>query len=187
MPLALDLYAGTGGATAAFRERGWTVVGVELDARHAPDVVADVTRWTWAGARPDLVWASPPCTEFTRRALPWLRAQYPAPPSLELVDAARRIIAATRPRYWVIENVRGAVRWLRPLLGEFRAHVGPFFLWGEFPAFPAPPLRANYKQGQSSRNRVERGHVPLDLSRALADAIDRELRLLAPTTRELRP
>lgn len=50
--LMLDLCCGLKGASAAMRDRGWEVV---------------------RGRRPDLVWASPPCTEFSRESMPWTK------------------------------------------------------------------------------------------------------------------
>ena len=177
--LALDLFSGTGGATRELRRRGWDVVGVDSDPRHEPDVVADLAAWSWTGERPELVWASPPCTEFTRRDLPWTRAKYPGPPPMDLVHAALRIIAETRPRYWVIENVRGAIKWFRPLLGAPRRTCYPFFLWGEFPELGAVKIQRRYKSDRSgdASGVRRRATVPAALALALADAVERELRL----------
>lgn len=66
----LDLFAGTGSATAEFERRGHDVFRIELDARFEAELHADVltvspwdidTRW----GRPDFIWASPPCTSFS--------------------------------------------------------------------------------------------------------------------------
>lgn len=167
-PLMLDLFAGTGGASRAFRDAGWEVVTVDHDPQHGADVVADLTAWSWDGERPALVWASPPCEAFSRTSMPWCR---PAPePSLALVRAALRVVRESRPRYWVLENVRGAVPYLRPLLGEPRVVAGPFHLWGYFPPFrlDVPP----FKERLSSTRRVERAAVPYALSEALLRAIE---------------
>ena len=165
----LDLFSGTGGASRAFREAGWEVVTVDNDPQHAPEVLADVRRWSWVGDRPELVWASPPCQEFSRTAMPWCRAKGPAEPSLELVEAALRVVRETEPHYWVLENVRGAVPYLRPLLGEPRVVAGPFHLWGYFPPFrlELPP----FKERLGSRDVVKRAAVPYELSRALLAAV----------------
>lgn len=126
----LDLFAGLGGASAVMRERGWFVVTVELERSLRPDVVADVRRSPVRGEW-DLIWASPPCTEFSRSFLPWMRGKYP-PPDLSLVEA---------------ENVKGAQSWLGParwvsprsdreteaaVVGDRR---NPVYLWGQFPPF----------------------------------------------------
>jgi site-specific DNA-cytosine methylase len=69
--LMLDLFAGRKGASRAMVARGWTVVTVDIDPSYEPDIVGDLRRWSWNGPRPDLLWASPPCDEFSRWFMPW--------------------------------------------------------------------------------------------------------------------
>lgn len=113
----LDLFAGLGGASQAMRSRGWSVTTVEIDPKFRPDVVGDVARLPIRGQF-DLVWASPPCTEFSRESMPWCRTGNT--PDMSLVLAAKAAIDELRPRWWVIENVRGASRYLTPILGHPR-------------------------------------------------------------------
>jgi site-specific DNA-cytosine methylase len=163
----LDLFSGTGNASQAFLAAGWRVVRVERDPRHAADVYADLTDWSWDGPRPTLVWASPPCTEFSRESMPWTRTG--AVPSLALVDAAERIIQATQPPYWVIENVRGATRYLTPRYGTPLV-LGPVYLWGHFPRFRAT-VRP-WKERLSSTQRVRRAAIPPIISQRLLTWIE---------------
>ncbi len=166
----LDLFAGLGGASAAMVARGWDVVTVDNDPRFDCTHTADLTHWIYSGPPVDLVWASPPCTEFSRESMPWKRTG--KTPSLTLVEAARRVIAEVRPQWWVIENVRGATRYLTPLLGEPRSY-GPFFLWGVFPAFRC---RVRFfKERLSSTQKAERAKVPFALSLALAKACESQV------------
>jgi hypothetical protein len=169
MPLMLDLFCGTAGASRAFKAAGWDVVTVDNDPAHRPDVLADLAAWSWGGPRPDLVWASPPCQEFSRTAMPWTRAKHPPEPSMALVEAALRIVRECRPRYWVLENVRGAVPYLAPLLGPPRVVAGPFRLWGYFPPFRCAV--APFKERLGSRDVVKRAAVPARLSAALLAAV----------------
>jgi site-specific DNA-cytosine methylase len=177
MMLMLDLFAGLGGASSAMRERGWDVVTVDDDPRFGCTHTADLSAWSWEGPRPDLVWASPPCTEFSRESMPWCRTG--ATPSLDLVRAAVRIVGECDPQWWAIENVRGAIKWLTPLLGKPRQSHGPFFLWGTFPRFRCPVKP--FKERLSSARRAERACVPNALSKALAVACESSiLSLMAP-------
>jgi hypothetical protein len=163
----LDLFAGLGGASAAMVDRGWEVVTVDNEPRFGCTHTADLTHWSYSGPSVDLVWASPPCTEFSRESMPWKRTG--KAPSLALVEAARRIVREVQPQWWVLENVRGATKYLTPLMGEPRSY-GPFFLWGVFPTFRA---RVRFfKERLSSTRRAERAKVPLALSRALAKACE---------------
>ena len=176
MPLMLDLFSGTGGASAAFQDAGWDVVTVDNDVRHAPDVLADLRRWSWHGGPPDVLWASPPCQEFSRTAMPWCRKKGPPEPSMELVEAALRVVEECRPHYWVLENVRGAVPYLAPLLGAPRVVAGPFHLWGYFPPFRLHV--APFKERLGGDDQVQRAAVPYRLSAALLAAVTRQPELL---------
>jgi site-specific DNA-cytosine methylase len=168
-PLVIDLFSGTGSATRAFEEAGWQVVRVELDERFPADH-RDVLDFTWTGRRPTLVWASPPCTEFARESMPWCRPG--ATPSLDLVIAAERIIADLKPDYWVIENVRGASRYITPRHGRPLV-LGPVFLWGRFPAFRA--VVRPWKERLSSKQKAERAAIPYAISRGLLEVIESDL------------
>jgi hypothetical protein len=169
----LDLFAGLGGASAAMSARGWEVVTVDNEPKFDCTHTADLTRWHYAGPPVDLVWASPPCTEFSRESMPWCRTG--AVPSLDLVNAARRIIAEVKPTWWVVENVRGARKHVSPSLGEPQIY-GPFFLWGTFPTFRCRVR--GFKERLSSTARARRAKVPYALSLALAVACETQVRNL---------
>lgn len=167
-PLMLDLFSGLGGASQAFEDAGWEVITVELEPSFKPDIVADLARWSWPGRRPALVWASPPCTEFSRESMP--RCRTGRPPSLALVEAAQRIIRECAPDAWVIENVRGAIPCLNAMFGRYTHRAGPFFLWtGGVQPFKVdvPP----FKEKLSSRDRAKRAKVPYAVSAAVLNAV----------------
>lgn len=173
----LDLYAGHGGASQVMRARGWAVHRVDLDPDGIFDVEerADLTNWSWHGPRPDLVWASPPCDEFSREFMPWSKTGIA--PGLALVQAARRIIEETQPRYWVIENVKGALRWLTPLLGPPRQVIGPFYLWGYFPWLSVDLTGRRTKESYPSTRPDLRAMIPAPISEALAWAVEGQAEL----------
>jgi site-specific DNA-cytosine methylase len=184
-PLMLDLFSGLGGASDAFAAAGWAVVRIDNDpaltARrkvfpNAVDVVADLSTWSWNGPRPTLIWASPPCTEFSRESMPWCRTGNP--PSMDLVNAGLRIIRECDPKYWVLENVRGATKWFEPTLGKRRSSHGPFFLWGTYPRFEARV--EPFKEKLSSKRRAERAKVPECVSVGLLRAVEADLGVATP-------
>ena len=179
----LDLYSGLGGASEAFVEGGHHVVRVENNPalKHIPHTKIADASWAYnllSEEKFDLVWSSPPCVEFSRTSMPWTRKKLPEDfePSMEDVEKSRHIIKWLRPRYWVIENVRGAIPYFEPLLGEARQKIGPFVLWHNLPQIILPrnfghtkagadvwssdPLRANKK-----------AKVPIEISRAVLEAV----------------
>lgn len=160
--LMLDLCCGLKGASAAMSARGWDVVTVDIEPRFSPTVVADLRSWSWNGRRPDLVWASPVCTEFSRESMPWCRTG--KAPDMSLVEACVRIVRECEPRFWLLENVQGAIRWFRPLLGEPRYRLRPIFLWGEGPVtFQPPSVRIWKKQHTGARSDLK-SMIPWHLS-----------------------
>ena len=94
--------------------------------------------------------------------MPWTRARDPSPPDLSLVEAAVRVIAEIKPRWWVIENVRGAI----PFLGRPVKKIGAYCLWGDFPDFDAETTKC--KEALPSWRKQERARVPYSISLALA-------------------
>jgi hypothetical protein len=167
----VDLFSGLEGASAAMRDRGWEILTVDIDASFRPSVVADVSHLPLrASLRPDLLWASPPCEEFAKTSMPWHR---PAPePSLALVKATVRAIETLEPQWWVVENVRGAVPWLRPFLGSHLTRLGPIYLWGHLPPLLlASPVHVR-KERLSSTASARRAFIPYDVSEAVAVAVE---------------
>lgn len=149
-------------------ERGWDVVTVDIDPTFKPDVVADLLTWDGLPGHWDLLWASPPCDEFSREWMPWSRTGQP--PSLELVRAVHRLRDQLKPRFWILENVKGA----QPYLGRAMWVRNPVYLWGEF-----PPLDVDiepWKEHLSSGAERRRAQLPYQLSLAVARAVESAFR-----------
>ena len=163
-----DLFSGLGGASQAMKDRGWRVIRIDSEERFKPDIVCDLGEAIPDAQylpKPDLIWASPPCTEFSREFMPWCRTG--ESPSCGLVWATYRHVWLHEPRWWVLENVVGAQRWL----GRAPRHIGPFYLWGYYPPFKAS-VRP-FKEKLSSSQDAERAKIPYALSLALAEASER--------------
>lgn len=174
--LMLDLCSGLGGASQPMIDRGWDVVRVDVNPRFEPDVVADVRTWAWDGERPDLAWASPPCVEFSRESMPWSRTG--KRPSVDIPLACKRIIDQVEPTYWVIENVRGSVRWLAPHLGRPRLVLFPYYLWGWFPPFACDLAGVKKKESYHSSDRALRSLIPYVLADGLAAVVEAQAVLM---------
>jgi C-5 cytosine-specific DNA methylase len=150
-PLCIDLYCGLGGWAQGFLAEGYDVIGFDIE-RHdygtggypGQLVLQDVT--TLHGAQfkdAAVIVASPPCQAYSYRAMPWKRAKELPPPDNTLFEACFRIQreaseAAERHIPMVVENVRGAEKWVGPA----RWHFGSYYLWGEVPALMPPVIRA---------------------------------------------
>lgn len=152
-PLAVDLFCGLGGWTDGLLAAGFRVVGFDIE-RHAYGdhrypgqlVLQDVTTLHGSQfARASLIVASPPCQAYSYMLMPWKRAKQmqrdydtgvrDVAELNRLFDACFRIQreaceAAGRHIPMVVENVRGAQRWV----GRSRWNYGSFHLWGDVPA-----------------------------------------------------
>lgn len=171
-PRMLDLFSGRGGASRAMVDRGWSVTRVELDERFPADH-RDIRTYHPEPGAFDLVWASPPCTEFSRESMSWCRTGNP--PSMALVGEALRVVQECRPRWWVLENVRGAVGLFRAELGVPLARLGPVFLWGNPPAGMLWPRVGAYKERISGKRPDLRSQIPYEIGYALAIACERHM------------
>ena len=171
--LMLDLFAGKGGASQAMREAGWDVITVEINPDFNPDIVADISEYHYEGPTPDLIWASPPCTEFSKASLPksWACNRIPADPDVSLMLHAKRIIDEVNPKWWVIENVRGAVPYFTPYLGEYQKKCGSRYLWGNFPIFDPELGYGKWRLPPTADRAAIRSLIPSQISRGLCLAI----------------
>lgn len=147
----LDLFAGLGGFSAAFREsEWWEVTTVEIDPTFSPDVVGDVFDLRpsdFRGYDFDVVLASPPCqylnTAGNHDKWDFGTHEPTAPESQNAVALfyhALGLIRALRPTYWYVENPRRSrIRWFIGPPDEWVAYCqyGMDYqkqtgLWGEF-------------------------------------------------------
>ena len=195
----LDLFSGLGGFSEAFVLNDDEVLRIEnnpllsevkhtvmMDVRKLRDIIAEGL--TEGDLNPyllniDLIVASPPCYDFSlaysapqgiiaRRGKEEFEAYEP---DMELFEVTLEIIQMLKPRYWIIENVRGSIRHCEKIGLIPRQKFQAYVLYGNFPKFTPPrmatkenkdvkphghPLRANY-----------RALIPLELSESIRKAI----------------
>lgn len=194
LPMMLDLMSGLGGQSEAFLRDGWSVLRIDNNPLLSdvastvimPVELLDPNHWTDTHpAQITYVHASPPCTEFsTGFSSPRSIAQRSGEdfmPNMKLVMEAIRIIDTIRPKYWSIENVKGSIQYLRPILGEPRLIVGSFVYWGNFPLFDPKSLTIPQKKEMDKRHDPLRANhsacVPLVVSEAFLRAMKSQRQL----------
>lgn len=205
MKIMVDLFAGLGGASSAFVEGDdWVVIRIDNNPdllKIVPDLIVkdimdeDIITFieqriknrveVWDGMI-DLIWASPPCEQFSKgyhSKRSWCqRMGEPFIPDLTLFLRTLEIIDALKPTQWIIENVSGAREYLRPIMGGNRLNIGPFYLWGDMPAFNADLAdfkktgRREDRYGRKFRSNA-RAEIPYALSLALRQSLTYQARL----------
>jgi len=163
-PLAIDLFTGLHGWAEGLVAEGFDVVGFDIEnmcaqfgqqrSPHVSLVIQDVLTLHGSQFRDaSLIVASPPCQAYSYRAMPWKRAKALPPPDNTLFEACFRIQReACEAAGWhiplIVENVRGAERWV----GRARWNFGPFCLWGDVPALmpPSQGISKGMRCGRSS-------------------------------------
>lgn len=185
---ALDLCCGAGGMTAGMLAAGFDVQGVDVVQRPeypAPLMVEDV-RVLDPARLPSADWvhASPPCQRFSSARASRV-TDPPTEDDLDILLACLRIKDALKPRFWSVENVRGAVPWFTKVMGAPTFANGPYVFWGEFPGFLLEKDRHRKGFGgikwakDKARDPWIRSLVPSSIAYPMADAIARACRPLA--------
>ena len=174
---AVDLCCGAGGVTRGMLAAGFEVLGVDVVKRReypAPLLLRDVRELDASDlGTVDWLHASPPCTRFSLARASRV-TDPPTDADLEILRACLRLRDQLKPRVWTVENVRGAVRWFRPLLGEPKLRHGPFYVWGNFPPFlmgKAKVTKGLHDNARHVRDPWLRSVVPVELAAPLALAV----------------
>lgn len=191
----LDLFSGLGGASEAMiQDNTWSVLRIDNNQllNNVPNtIMMDVKKLPGQLHKPqyikdiDLIWASPPCREFS--------SGYASPksiasrtigienyePDMSLLETALQIIDIVKPKYWIIENVVGSIRYFREYLGEPRQIIGPYVLWGNFPLIDCNPDKILAKKCKDvhSKNLLRaniKAKVDFEISNGLKKAIENQ-------------
>lgn len=177
----LELFAGTRSIGKAFEERGHKVYSVEWDKNFENiDLYADIGTITADDilrnfGRPDVIWASPDCTTFSIAAISRHRRKDDKTGNLEPIsDYAKfcdkvnthviELIKELKPKYYFIENPRGALRKMAYMQDLPRYTVTycqysdnrmkPTDIWTNH---PDPKFLPMCKNGDSCHERAPRG------------------------------
>lgn len=197
----LELFCGTKSISNAFAAAGHEVFTVDWDKDFAPDLQADIGKLTakqvikLCGGKPDVIWASPDCTTYSIAAISHHRKQgdggnlEPVSDYAKYCDKVNKnvldLIAELKPKYYFIENPRGAMRKMDFIKGLYRYTVTycqygdkrmkPTDIWTNHPDPKFKPMCKNgdkcheaaprgAKTGtQGLKNSKERARIPADL------------------------
>jgi hypothetical protein len=191
----LDLFSGLGGASEAFvNSPGWSVLRIENNPLlgGVPYTVIDDVKTLANNVTPsnigkiDLIWASPPCLEFSGGfGSPKSIASREGgledyDPDMSPLFATMEIIQKVKPRFWIIENVIGSIRYFSEYVGEPRQIIGPYVLYGNFPIIQnldldKLPSKKSKDPGSQDKFRMnKRALVPFEISLKLMETIDEQ-------------
>lgn len=182
--IMIDLFSGLGGASEAFVQHpDWMVYRVEISehcSHVAHTIIGDVNDDHLIRSLPsnaDILWMSPPCTEFSTARQPPIQN-----PSLALVERCLEIIEILKPKHWVIENVKGSIKHLDKLLGLPSVIInGTYVLWGNFPKFDAQiqghSKLHNDPWSDDPLRPQKRAYVPIKISEALRQSLQYQTKL----------
>jgi len=118
----LELYAGSRSIGKAAEKIGMEVVSSDMVDYGGIDIVGNILSIpieTWVDMKPDVIWASPPCTSFSVASIGhhWTGGKGAYIPKtkgaligLALMHRTLEIIEACKPTIWFIENPRGLMR-----------------------------------------------------------------------------
>ena len=98
----LELFSGTGSVGKVAETMGFDVISLDRDM--PADIKTDIMDWNYQVYEPkqfDVIWASPPCTEYSRAKTTGVRDIVGAN---KVVQRTLDIIEYFEPKFWIIEN-----------------------------------------------------------------------------------
>ena len=197
----LDLFCGLGGWSKAFHEAGHECFGVDIKNygyKYGKFIEADLNDWTpGPELKFDIILASPPCTQFCIFKKHF-HGNQDERIGLDLVYRTYYLIELIKPKYWVIENVKGLAEFIdkpNEIIAYNRHKDGKkAFLWSNigklgfldkmimYRARTAnkykkyKKLNPNYKKPLNKtttcKSKADLGLIPYPLSKAVLDKIN---------------
>ena len=127
----LELFAGSRSIGKAAESLGYKVYSTDLNDFEGIDYPIDILDFdtTKVPFKPDIIWASPPCTYFSVASISkhWNKDHTPKTEQaifgVKVVSKTIQIIKELNPKYWYMENPRGKLRKLDIVKGLPRTTV----------------------------------------------------------------
>ena len=131
MVKVLELFAGSRSIGKAAESLGYQVYSSDLNEFEGIDYPIDILDFDTSKVpfKPDIIWASPPCTYFSVASIGkhWNKDHTPKTEQaifgVKVVSKTIQIIKELNPKYWYIENPRGKLRKLDIVKGLPRTTV----------------------------------------------------------------
>lgn len=137
----LELFAGSRSIGKAAESLGMEVFSSDLLQFDKIDYAVSILDFdvTKVPFKPNIIWASPPCTGFSVAALghhwtggkgAYIPATDTARLGIELVKKTIEVIEHFQPDYWFIENPRGVLRKM-PFMNRFKRNTVTYCQYGD--------------------------------------------------------
>jgi site-specific DNA-cytosine methylase len=175
----LELFCGTKSVEKIFRKEGWDTYTVDLEESMNPDLCINVLDLTAEMildkfGRPDVIWASPPCTKFSVASIGrnWIKEKNgnvvaknkDAEQAKDIVVHTIKLIEELKPKYWFIENPRGMLRKM-PFMQELPRYTVTYCQYGDtrmkptdiWSNHPNPNFKPTCKNGDTCHEAAPRG------------------------------
>ena len=200
----LELFAGSCSFSNVAKEFGYETFTTDYNDFDGIDYVTDILQFDYNELpyKPDIIWASPPCTYFSVASIGkhWNKDNTPksieAITGMAIVNKTKEIINTLQPKYFVIENPRGKLRKL-DLLNSFNRvtvtycqygdnRMKPTDLWHNLDWTPRPmckngmPCHVAAPRGsqtgtQGLKGNYERSKVPYELCKEILEYINNDI------------
>lgn len=128
--MLLELFSGTGSVSKAVGSQFKEIVSVDILDSFNPTIKTDILNWDYKVYPPHYfthIWASPPCTEYSR-------AKTRSPRNLDLADSIVKrtleIIEYFKPDYWFMENPATGLLKNRPFMLYIPYYVVDYCQYG---------------------------------------------------------
>ncbi len=112
----LELFSGTGSFNKVVKELGWENISLDLSNKFNPDININILDWDYKIYPTnyfDCIWASPPCTEYSKAKSRGIRDIEGAN---KIVLKVLEIIDYFKPFVWFIENPQTSLLKKQPFM-----------------------------------------------------------------------
>jgi len=123
----LNLFSGTGSVSRPWREAGHEVIDLDVDPTFQPEICDDILQFSYCNLPwvPDVIWASPPCTEYSlakTRGPPrnFKLADSLVAKALEIIDY---FLKQNPKLIWFLENGDSTLLWKREVAKDLTDYV----------------------------------------------------------------